>query len=64
MLKPIDKWFLEIKKSYIKMDFEFNTAEGAVDFYELFMEAYAEDDDKEIKARIYPIFKEQNEEEE
>ena len=63
MLKPFDKWILIIKKSYVDLEFSFDTAQDAERFYDIFMTAYQVDKD-DISARLFAIKDEDEKEEE
>lgn len=59
-MKKVSKWVLFIKKSYVSFRFAFDTAEGASDFYEVFVDSMwpEENDNDEIKFEIYAEFEE------
>lgn len=63
MFKPISKWMVKVTKSYIDLCFEFNTAEGANDFYEILRSAYAarDTDDRKVSVKIYAECEEEEE---
>lgn len=60
MLKPISKWIVNINKSYINLEFEFATAEGATDFYEMFLASLVEDKEREVIANIYAVIEKED----
>lgn len=63
MFKPISKWVVKVEKSYIDLCFEFNTADGANDFYEVLRSAYAarDNDDRKVSVEIYAECEEEEE---
>lgn len=52
MLKPFNRWVLEVKKSYVSLEFEFNTPDGLNDFYEVLRDALITEN-VEVTVRAY-----------
>lgn len=55
MLRKIDKWVVNVRKSGTSLCFGFSTAEGATDFYEIVCESCI---DRDASVTIYAIFEE------
>lgn len=62
MFNPIMKWVVKVKKSYVDFYFEFDTAEGANDFYNVLRNAYVDDNDN-VSVKIYAEYEEDKKEE-
>lgn len=59
MFNPISKWVVKVRKSYINLFFQFQTAEGASDFYEVLRSAYVEDKDEDkVSVEVYAEYDE------